>query len=234
MKRTLIQLGLAAVLLLPLPLWSAELDATEQAMANWIDDHSEDAIALVAETVNISSGTMNHDGVRAVGAVLRRELDAIGLETEWIDMPPEMNRTGHLVAQQDGGRGKKILMIGHLDTVYDASDKFQAWSRDGNTATGPGTDDMKSGNVVMVYALKALQAAGQLDGMPVFVIYTGDEELRGEEFLTFRTLRRIRMGWRGMGPIGKGAHTPNESLNLDSMPVAIKRAAILMYRLSQQ
>ena len=38
----------------------------------------------------------------------------------------------------------------------------------------------------------------------------------------------------GLGAIGKGAHTPHESLEIDSMPLAIKRAAILIYRLSQQ
>ena len=75
-------------------------------MADWIDAHAEDAIALLEETVNISSGTMNPEGVREVGVVMRRELDALGLETEWIEMPPEMNRAGHLFGRK-GGQGKK-------------------------------------------------------------------------------------------------------------------------------
>jgi glutamate carboxypeptidase len=41
-------------------------------------------------------------------------------------------------------------------------------------------------------------------------------------------------GLAGLGAIGSGGHTPNESLELDSMPLAIKRAAILIYRLSRQ
>ena len=147
-------------------------------MADWIDAHAEDAIALLEETVNISSGTMNPEGVREVGNVMRRELDALGLETEWIEMPPEMNRAGHLFGRK-GGKGRKILLIGHLDTVFEADDDFQAFVRDGGQASGPGVDDMKAGNVVIVYALKALAEIGALNDIPVVVAYTGDEEKTG-------------------------------------------------------
>ena len=116
---------------------------------------------------------MNHQGVRDVGVVMRRELDNVGLQTEWIDMPPEVNRAGHLFGRQDG-IGKKFLLIGHLDTVFEADDAFQSYRRDGMTAHGPGVDDMKSGNVIIVYALKALQEIGALDDLSVVVAYTGD------------------------------------------------------------
>lgn len=157
---------------------AAELNADEQRMAEWIDAHAEDAISLLAETVNIGSGTMNHEGVREVGRVTRRELDALGLETEWIDLPSEVNRAGHLFGRKDG-QGKRFLLIGHLDTVFEADDAFQSWERDGDTARGPGVDDMKAGNVVIIYALKALQAIGALEDVPVVVAYTGDEEKTG-------------------------------------------------------
>jgi len=156
----------------------ADLGAEEQHMAAWIDAHAEDAIALLAETVNIGSGTNNHEGVREVGRVMRRELDTLGLETEWIDMPPEVNRAGHLFGRKDG-RGPKFLMIGHLDTVFEADDAFQSFVREGDTGHGPGVDDMKSGNIIIVYALKALQEVGALDDLPVVVAYTGDEEKSG-------------------------------------------------------
>ena len=175
-----LRMALAACLTFSLPAAAlAELDETEQAMVEWIDANAEAAMGLLAETVNISSGTMNHEGVREVGAVMRRELDEIGMDTEWIELPPEANRAGHLVGKLDGNRGKRMLLIGHLDTVFEADDSFQAFSREGNIARGPGIDDMKSGNVAIVYALKALQAAGALDGMQVIVFYTGDEEAAG-------------------------------------------------------
>ena len=176
---TIRQLAGLAALLLALPVQAASLDANEQRMVEWIDAHAEDAIALLEETVNISSGTMNHDGVRKVGAVMRRELDAIGLETEWIDLPPEMQRAGHLFARKMNGTSKKFVLIGHLDTVFEADDDFQAFQRDGDTATGPGVEDMKGGNVVIVYALKALQEIGALENIPVIVAYTGEEEKYG-------------------------------------------------------
>lgn len=157
----------------------AQLDDNEQAMIDWIDANADASIELLEEIVNIGSGTMNQAGVREVGRVLREELDEIGLETEWIELPPEANRAGHLVGKLDGNRGRKLLLIGHLDTVFEADDNFQAYSREDNIATGPGIDDMKSGDVMMIYALKALQAAGALDGMQVIVFYTGDEEFAG-------------------------------------------------------
>lgn len=158
---------------------AASLDSAEQRMIEWIDAHAEDAIALLEETVNISSGTNNHEGVRAVGRVMRRELDDLGLQTEWIDLPAEVNRAGHLFGRKDGV-GKKFVLIGHLDTVFEADDAFQAFVRDGDTGHGPGIDDMKSGNVVIVYALKALQEIGVLEDVPIVVAYTGDEEKSGK------------------------------------------------------
>jgi glutamate carboxypeptidase len=169
---------LAAGLLLAFTARASGLNEDERRMVEWIDAHAEESIALVAETVNIGSGTMNHEGVRKVGAVMRRELDALGLETEWIDMPGEVNRAGHLFGRKDG-KGTKFLLIGHLDTVFEADDEFQAYTREGDIGHGPGIEDMKSGNVVMVYALKALQVIGALEDIPVVLAYTGDEEKSG-------------------------------------------------------
>ncbi len=158
---------------------AAELSVEERRMSDWIDANAEGAIALLAETVNIGSGTMNHAGVREVGSIMRRELEALGLETEWIEMPPEMQRAGHLFGRKEGS-GKRFLLIGHLDTVFEADDDFQAFRREGDTALGPGVDDMKSGNVVIVYALKALAGIGVLADIPTVVAYTGDEEKVGQ------------------------------------------------------
>lgn len=157
----------------------AALDPTEQRIADWVDANVEGAITLIAETVNIGSGTMNHAGVRAVGEVMARELDALGFDTRWVDMPPELDRAGHLFGYRETGRGPRILMIGHLDTVFEADDAFQAFTREGDLARGPGVDDMKSGNAIIVYALRALLAVGALDRVSIAVAYTGDEEKPG-------------------------------------------------------
>ena len=156
------------------------LDSTEATIVDWSQAHNEEAIGLLEQLVNINSGSLNMQGVKDVGAILRKELDELGFETRWVDMPPEMKRGGHLFGELVGDRGKRILLIGHLDTVYEPGEAFQSFTRDGSTATGPGVDDMKSGDVVIIYALKALRAAGVLDGMQIVVAYTGDEESTGK------------------------------------------------------
>tara|TARA_R110002096_G_scaffold6409_4_gene29767 strand:+ start:3700 stop:5007 length:1308 start_codon:yes stop_codon:yes gene_type:complete len=162
------------------PLAVAEaLTSDEQRMVDWIDANTNNAIALLQETVDIPSGSMNFDGVRAVGQVMQRELDTLELETEWIDMPEEVNRAGHLFGRK-GGSGKKFVLIGHLDTVFEIDDGIKGFARDGNIATGHGVYDMKAGNVVIVYALRALQEIGALEDIPLVVAYTGDEEKSGK------------------------------------------------------
>lgn len=166
------------LLLLSLSNKVGALSDDEQAITDWVDQHQEQAIALLEETVNIGSGTMNHQGVRAVGDVMARELNALDLEARWIDMPEAVNRAGHLFAKK-AGSGAKLLLIGHLDTVFEADDEFQAFNRSGNIAEGPGISDMKSGNAVIIYALKALAHIGALKNMAITVAYTGDEEKPG-------------------------------------------------------
>jgi glutamate carboxypeptidase len=159
---------------------SETLDANETAIVAWSEAHTEEAIELLESLVNINSGSLNKEGVKAVGTLLRAELDSLDFETRWIDQPEAMGRGGHLFASLEGDRGKKILMIGHLDTVFEPDDAFQTFKRDGSTATGPGIEDMKSGDVVMIYALKALQNAGVLEGAQIMVAFTGDEESTGK------------------------------------------------------
>lgn len=159
---------------------SSALDANESAIVAWSEGNTEDAVDLLEKLVNINSGSLNQQGVKEVGAILRGELDGMGFETRWVDMPEEMQRGGHLFGKLAGTRGKKILLIGHLDTVFEPDDAFQNFKRDGTKATGPGIVDMKSGDVIIIYALKALQAAGVLDGSQVIVAFTGDEESTGK------------------------------------------------------
>jgi glutamate carboxypeptidase len=176
-----VKLTTALFLLLLATSARAQLGADEAAMVKWIDTQTAGIEALVERTVNINSGTMNHEGVRAVGAILRSELDGLGFETEWINVPAEVDRAGHLFARRDGVQGRRLLLIGHLDTVFEPDDEFQEFVRDGagSWANGPGAVDMKSGNVIILYALKALAEVGVLDGTQIVVAYSGDEESVG-------------------------------------------------------
>ncbi len=154
------------------------LTGDEQKLVAFVDANNAEALALLERAVNINSGSMNFDGVRDVGALFRKEFDALGFKTEWID-GAAWNRAGHLVATHPGP-GQKILLIGHLDTVFEKDSPFQKFERVGAThAKGPGICDMKGGNVIMLYALKALKSTGALDRMNVTVVLTGDEESTG-------------------------------------------------------
>ncbi len=154
------------------------LTPEERAMAAFIDKENDAAIALLERAVNINSGSLNVEGVRQVGALFRAEFDALGFKTDWVD-GAKWNRAGHLVATKTGP-SQKILLIGHLDTVFERDSPFQQYERiDAHHARGPGICDMKGGNVIMLVALKALRAAGLLDRMNVTIVLTGDEESTG-------------------------------------------------------
>ena len=153
-------------------------DSTEQRISNHVDSEMQRAIALLEQAVNINSGSMNFKGVREVGALMGLEFKQLGFETQWVDGKP-FGRAGHLIAYRQGS-GPKILLIGHLDTVFPASSDFQKFEIfDEHFARGPGTTDMKGGDVVMIQALRALAGAGVLDDISIKVVMTGDEELSG-------------------------------------------------------
>jgi glutamate carboxypeptidase len=156
-------------------IYAQKISAEEQKIVSYIDAHMEEAIALLEKTVNIESPTEDAAGVRQVGTIFKNEFESLGFNAKWIEMPAEMKRGGHLTAQLSGTKGKRVLLIGHLDTVL----KGEKFRRDGKKAYGTGSADMKAGNVVLYYALKALHAAGALKDARVIVHLTGDEEDSG-------------------------------------------------------
>jgi len=162
-----------------------QLSPTERSIARSVDAHNDDALALLIRLVDINSGTTNHAGVRKVADILRAQFDSLGFTTKWVD-GAAFHRAGHLVAEHPGP-GPKILIIGHLDTVFDPSSPFQQFVRlDDSTARGPGVIDMKGGDVIALYALRALKDAGALDSMHVVVVYDGDEEDAGSPLTAAR------------------------------------------------
>jgi glutamate carboxypeptidase len=153
----------------------AGLDRSERAIAQHVAAGQPEAEALLARVVDIDSPTEDVAGVRAVGDIFAEELRAIGFSTRWVELPASMKRAGHLVAETRGTKGKRVLMLGHVDTVLSG----EPFRREGTRALGTGTADMKGGAVVMLQALKALHAAGALEGRRITVMLTGDEEDAG-------------------------------------------------------
>jgi glutamate carboxypeptidase len=162
-----------------LPALAAQLSPTEQRIVAEVKAQSADALSLLERSVNVNSGTMNHAGVREVGMLYRKEFDALGFRTRWIEMPPEMQRAGHLLATREGRQGKRLLLLGHLDTVFEPDSPVQKWNRQGDRVRGQGVNDMKGGDVALIQALRALQRVGALDNATIAVLFTGDEENAG-------------------------------------------------------
>ncbi len=161
--------------------FSQKLSRTEKKILTTVERNNEEAIDFLEKVVNINSGTLNAKGVKEVGSVFSDAFEDIGFETRWIDMPPEMNRAGHLFAETKGSRGKKLLLIGHLDTVFEENSPFQRFERiNDSTAHAPGGNDMKGGDVIILYALKALYEQGLLKDAQIIVAFTGDEESTGK------------------------------------------------------
>jgi len=158
----------------------AQLSKAEATMVATVETEHERSIALLERLVNQNSGTMNFAGVEAVGTMVRPELEALGFTVKWLPMAAA-NRSGHLVATKTGVPGtKRLLLIGHLDTVFELDSPFQKFVRNGKEAAGPGAEDDKGGVVVMIAALRAMQAAGTLKDANIEIVLTGDEEDAGD------------------------------------------------------
>ena len=167
--------------LISLGVTAQKLSRTEKKIVKHIEAHNPEAISFLEKVVNINSGTLNLAGVEQVGKEFGQAFQAIGFETKWIPMPEEMNRAGHLFAEVKGTKGKKLLLIGHLDTVFEEDSPFQTFEMvNDSVAHAPGGNDMKGGDVIVLYALKALADNGLLEDAQIVVAFTGDEESTGD------------------------------------------------------
>ena len=148
-------------------------------MIQTVDAEQQRTVSMLERWVNQNSGSLNLAGVETVRRMVEPEFQQLGFKTEWIDMK-QAGRAGHLVARHNGSRrAKRLLLIAHIDTVFEPDSPFQRWALDGAKAHGPGAGDDKGGVAVIVAALRAMQAAGTLKDSNITVFLTGDEEDAG-------------------------------------------------------
>lgn len=178
--------SLTVLLFLISPDLHAQISKVEKKISSSVDTHQQEAMKLLEEVVNINSGTMNFEGVYLVGQVFKAKFDALGFETKWVD-GKAWGRSGHLIARHKGkaslpdGQGKTLLLIGHLDTVFELASPFQKFKTiNDSTIQGPAVGDMKGGDVIIVLAMQALNEADVLKDMNIIIVMTGDEELSGK------------------------------------------------------
>ncbi len=176
-----IALGLLLSLAAPV---SAALTPAETKMAATVDAEYERTVGLLERLVNQNSGSMNLEGVEIVGRMMRAELEPLGFKVDWVPMAAA-KRAGHLIATKKGKAGtKRLLLIAHLDTVFEKDSPFQTFKRltkaGVDEAEGPGAGDDKGGMVTIVAALRAMKAAGTLKDANIEIHMTGDEEDSGD------------------------------------------------------
>jgi glutamate carboxypeptidase len=163
----------------------AKPSAAERALVKRVQAQEQSSIALLEQIVNVNSGTLNFAGVRQVADLLRPHFEALGFKVRWED-GAAFGRAGHLIAEHPGP-GRHVLLIGHLDTVFEPSHPFQRFERiDAQTVRGPGTSDMKGGLIVALAALTALKETKALDGMHITMVMMGDEEDAGQPIAAAR------------------------------------------------
>lgn len=176
-------LNLLLVFLFVFSINAQKLSKLEKKIIKQVEFNNDEAILLLEKVVNINSGTLNLEGVKKVGAVFSDEFQSIGFTPTWITMPDEIGRAGHLFCELTKGNinGKKLLLIGHLDTVFEKDSPFQEFTMVNDSIVhAPGGNDMKGGNIIILYALKALQEKGLLKNTQIIVAFTGDEESSGK------------------------------------------------------
>ncbi|WP_445427267.1 M20/M25/M40 family metallo-hydrolase [Alishewanella sp. HL-SH05] len=160
----------------------AKLDKNEQQIVTQVAQHLPQALQEIEQAVNINSGSLNLAGVKKVGQLATAQLTAIGFKVEWLD-GSAFNRAGHVLATRESNNPNaiKILMIGHLDTVFAENDNFNTYTQLSPTlASGPGVADMKGGNTIIITALKSLHELNLLNNVSIKVLLTGDEESSGQ------------------------------------------------------
>jgi glutamate carboxypeptidase len=182
-----------------------KLTKEEQKIVAKIDQQLPQTMKLLEDLVNINSGTLNVEGVRRVGKILAEAFNKAGFTSSWISLPDSLRRAGHLVASRKGTKGKKLFLIGHLDTVFEPDMPPNPYRKlNDSTVTGQGVNDMKGGDVMMLAALKALHELGYLNDATITAYFTGDEERSGlpvsvsrADFIEKAKQHEVALGFEG-------------------------------------
>jgi glutamate carboxypeptidase len=143
----------------------------------WLREHEAEMLAVLAQIVNIDSGSRDKAGVDRVGAVLREQMERSGIRTQVFPMAAHGDSVLGEVAGEDDTAPGHVLLLGHMDTVFPAGTaRERPYRVEGTTAYGPGVADMKSGLVMNVFVARAYAELGG-NAAPIRVLCTGDEEI---------------------------------------------------------
>jgi glutamate carboxypeptidase len=141
-------------------------------------------LAELESLVNIDCGSYTPEGVNRVADVVADALGELGASVERVAHRPADGRPqlGDLVIGRLAGRGPRLLLIGHMDTVFDpGTAAARPYRASDDRATGPGVTDMKSGLLAGLHAIAALHEAGE---QPAITFVANPDEEIGSPFST--------------------------------------------------
>jgi glutamate carboxypeptidase len=147
-------------------------------LLDWLRPRETPMTQLLGQFVRAESPSMDKQAVDRFGEIVAAEWRRRGVSLTSL---AQQERGDHLRAEWKPpgkpARGQ-ILMLGHLDTVYEIGTLARAPFRvTKGRAYGPGTFDMKAGLVIALYAIDALAAANRMPGKRVVFLWTSDEEI---------------------------------------------------------
>jgi len=143
------------------------------SMGKFVEE--KEMLLLIEKLVNIDSGSSNKEGIDQVSGLLREEYEKLGLVVETSYQEVQGN---HLIIQHKDAKNPEIMLVAHMDTVFaNGTAQERPFTIRGDRAYGPGVIDMKSSQVVLLYALKRLHKAEPIMLENVLIILTSDEEI---------------------------------------------------------
>lgn len=133
-------------------------------------------LIMLERLVNKDSGSQYKKGVDAVGKIISNEFKLLNYK---VDVVEQQDVGNHLILRHNESKNPKIMILGHLDTVYkEGTVKERPFVIRGTRAYGPGVIDMKGSHVILLYAIKSLIDAGEIDAVKnVHILLNSDEEI---------------------------------------------------------
>jgi glutamate carboxypeptidase len=151
------------------------MDALLKTLTAYLKDQEETMRDVLKRLVLIQSGTCNKAGVDRVCREIYDLLEPLSLDRRIL---PQETYGDLLIASMPSGEDRqRILLAGHMDTIFPADTAFCGWREDETHFYGPGVIDMKGGLVVGLFALKALATMGLLKDLPITWIFNSEEEI---------------------------------------------------------
>jgi glutamate carboxypeptidase len=151
------------------------MDPLRTAVTDYLRKREGEMGEQLKRLVLIPSGSRDKGGVDRLCRALAELLDSLPLQRRII--PQALHGDLLMASVPAPARIPRILLVGHMDTVFPEASPFRGWREDERHFYGPGVVDMKGGLIVGIYALKALAAAGLLPGLPVTLLFNSEEEI---------------------------------------------------------